>query len=254
VTPGRTPAADPAVVTWIGTSGWSYDHWEPELYGPGLPAWDRLACYAASFRTAELNASFYRWPRPDVFASWRQRLPPGFRLSVKAPRGLTHGRRLYGPENWLQRIEAGCRELGDKRAVLLIQLAPAHERDDARLAYFLGLVPRWIRLAVEFRHLSWHCDEIFGLLAAHDAAYCVMSGAHLPCVLNVTTDFAYVRMHGPDHDHLYAGSYSDADLMWWAGRIQEWSAAGKDVFVYFNNDGNANAVRNARSLRRMLGQ
>ncbi len=68
-----------------------------------------------------------------------------------------------------------------------------------------------------------------------------------------TTDLAYVRMHGPDHDHLYSGSYSDADLAWWAARIQEWNAAGKDVFVYFNNDGDANAVRNARTLRAMLG-
>jgi uncharacterized protein YecE (DUF72 family) len=188
-----------------------------------------------------------------MFRGWQQRLPAGFSLSVKAPRGLTHGRRLYGPENWLPRIEAGWHELGDKRAVLLIQLAPSHERDDARLAYFLGLVPRWIRVAVEFRHLSWHCEEIFGLLEAHGAAYCVMSGAHLPCALKVTTDFAYLRMHGPDLDHLYAGSYSDTDLMWWADRIREWSGSGQDVFVYFNNDGDANAVRNARTLRRMLG-
>jgi uncharacterized protein YecE (DUF72 family) len=90
--------------------------------------------------------------------------------------------------------------------------APSHTRDDARLAYFLQQVPGWIRVAVEFRHHSWQCEETFALLAAHDAAYCVMSGARLPCLLRATTDFAYVRMHGPDHDHLYAGSYSDADL------------------------------------------
>ena len=81
-----------------------------------------------------------------------------------------------------------------------------------------------------------------------------MSGAGLPCVLRVTAGFAYVRLHGPDSGHLYAGSYSDTDLRWWADRIREWDAAGKDVFVYFNNDGNANAVRNARSLRALLGQ
>ena len=105
---------------------------------------------------------------------------------------------------------------------------------------------------MEFRHPSWHCEEIFALLAAHGAAYCVMSGADLPCVLRATTDFAYVRMHGPDHHHLYAGSYPDADLTWWADRIREWDAAGQDVFVYFNNDGDANAVRNARTLRLLL--
>jgi len=129
------------VVIRIGTSGWSYDHWHPELYPAGLAAGDRLACYAAAFGTAELNSSFYRWPRPSAFSSWRHRLPRGFRLSVKAPRGLTHGRRLYAPEAWLQRIAAGWHELGDRRAVLLVQLAPSQARDDARLAYFLRLVP-----------------------------------------------------------------------------------------------------------------
>ncbi len=238
---------------WIGTSGWSYDHWHPELYPRGLPARDRLARYAQAFATAELNSSFYRWPAPAAFASWRRRLPDGFRLSVKAPRGLTHARKLYEPEVWLERIAAGWHELDGRRAVLLVQLAPAQARDDTRLDYFLGQVPDWIHVAVEFRHPSWHHEEVFALLAAHRAAYCVMSGAGLPCLLRATTDFVYVRMHGPDREHLYAGSYSDADLRWWADRIREWERAGQDVFVYFNNDGEANAVRNARTLRALLG-
>ncbi len=236
----------------IGTSGWSYGHWEPELYPPGLPARDRLARYAAAFRTAELNSSFYRWPRPAQFGGWRARLPDGFHLSVKAPRGLTHARKLLEPETWIDRISAGWHELDGKRAVLLVQLAPAQARDDARLDYFLRLMPPWIRVAVEFRHPSWHCDEVFALLAEHAAAYCVMSGADLPCVLRATTDFVYVRMHGPDHHHLYAGSYSDTDLQWWSDRLREWSTAGRDVFVYFNNDGEANAVRNARTLQGLV--
>jgi uncharacterized protein YecE (DUF72 family) len=239
---------------WVGTSGWSYDHWEPELYPPGLPARDRLARYAGAFRTAELNSSFYRWPRPSAFGSWRRRLPEGFLLSVKASRGLTHARKLYAPEAWLRRVGEGWHELADKRAALLVQLPPSLPRDDARLAYFLRLVPDWVRLTAEFRHPSWHCEEVFALLEQHGAAYCVMSGADLPCVLRVTTDFAYVRMHGPDHHHLYAGSYSDTDLRWWADRIREWDAVAKDVFVYFNNDGDANAVRNARMLNSLLGR
>ena len=173
-------------------------------------------------------------------------------MSVKAPRGLTHAKRLFEPERWVARMTAAWHELGDKRGVLLLQLPPTLERDDARLDFFLACLPAWIRVAVEFRHPSWHCEEIFALLAEHAAAYCVMSGADLPCILRATTDFAYVRMHGPDHHHLYAGSYSDADLRWWADRIGEWSLAGQDVYVYFNNDGDANAVRNARALRALL--
>jgi hypothetical protein len=147
-------------------------------------------------------------------------LPDGFRLSVKAPRGLTHARKLYAPETWLQRIAADWHELGNKRVVLLVQLPPLLPRDDARLAYFLGLVSGWISVAVEFRHRSWHCEEVFALLEAHRAAYCVVSGANLPCVLRATTDFIYLRMHGPDHHHLYSGSYPDADLAWWADRFR----------------------------------
>ena len=237
----------------IGTSGWSYDHWDNVLYPPGLPVRDRLQQYVSRFGTVELNASFYRWPRDTSFASWRRRLPDGFAMSVKAPRGLTHGKKLYAPEVWLERISRCWHELGDKRAVLLVQLPPQQARDDARLEYFLAKVPRWIRVAVEFRHPSWDHPDVYGLLERHGAAYCIMSGANLPCILRATAPFVYVRLHGPDHQHLYGGSYSDADLGWWADRIREWAAGGRDVFVYFNNDGGGNAVRNADTLRWILG-
>jgi uncharacterized protein YecE (DUF72 family) len=237
----------------IGTSGWSYDHWENVLYPPGLPSTERLRYYVGTFGTVELNSSFYRWPRNASFVSWRRRLPPGFLLSVKAPRGLTHGKKLYSPDVWVERIIQCWHELRDRRAVLLVQLPPSMERDDARLSYFLGCLPDWIRVTVEFRHDSWNSEDVFQLLEHHGAAYCIMSGANLPCILRATAPFVYVRMHGPDHEHLYGGSYSDADLGWWADRIREWRDAGREVFVYFNNDGGGNAVRNALTLRGMLG-
>ncbi len=236
----------------IGTSGWSYDHWDGVLYPPGTPPRDRLAHYVRRFDTVELNASFYRWPRTATFASWRRRLPEGFALSVKAPRGLTHAKRLYAPEAWVPRLTACWHELGDRRAVLLVQLHPAHERDDARLDFFLGRLPPWMRVAVEFRHPSWHVEEVLALLERHGAAYCVMSGARLPCVLRATASFVYVRLHGPDPDHLYAGSYPEADLRWWAERVREWAGAGRDVYAYFNNDGHGHAVRNAVRLRELV--
>ncbi|MDQ3592025.1 MAG: DUF72 domain-containing protein [Actinomycetota bacterium] len=237
----------------IGTSGWSYDHWDGVLYPPGTPAGERLQHYAQRFDTVELNASFYRWPREATFTSWRRRLPDGFALSVKAPRGLTHAKRLYAPEVWVERLALCWHELGDKRAVLLVQLSPGHERDDARLSYFLNLLPPWMRVAVEFRHPSWLHDDLFALLERHQVGYCVMSGAHLPCVLRTTAPFVYVRLHGPDHDHLYGGSYSDDDLGWWADRVREWADAGRAVFVYFNNDEHGHAVRNAETLRALVG-
>jgi hypothetical protein len=152
------------LVVRVGTSGWSYDHWEDVLYPPGAPARERLGYYVRRFDTVELNSSFYRWPNPSRFAGWRDRLPDGFVMSVKAPRGLTHGKRLYAPEQWVNRIAVGWHELRDKRAVLLVQLPPQQVRDDARLAFFLDRLPWWLPVAVEFRHPSWVHDDVFDLL------------------------------------------------------------------------------------------
>jgi uncharacterized protein YecE (DUF72 family) len=237
----------------IGTSGWSYAHWTGVLYPEGLPPRERLAHYVPHFRTAELNASYYRWPGARAFASWGRRLPAGFRLSVKAPGLMTHVRRLYAPERWLERIARDLAPLGERRGVLLVQLSPRQEYDHARLAYFLARVPPGLGVAVEPRHPSWHHERVFDLLERAGAAYCVMSGAGLPCVLRATARTVYVRLHGPDPSHLYAGSYSDDDLRWWADRVREWDAAGRDVFVYFNNDGYGHAVRNASTLRGLVG-
>lgn len=238
---------------YIGTSGWSYDHWQGVLYPDKLPSAKRLDYYLQRYQTVEVNSSYYHWPRDTTFSNWRVRLPEGFLMTVKAPRGLTHSSRLASPEKWLERIEHSLHCLGEKLGVFLVQLPPAFACDMARLAYFLEQTPPWIKLAVEFRHPSWHTEEVFSLLENKNAAYCVMSGANLPCILKATASFVYVRMHGPDHNFLYAGSYSDDDLCWWAGRIREWEAQGKSVFVYFNNDGSGNAVRNADTLKYFLG-
>ena len=237
----------------IGTSGWSYGHWTGVLYPEGLPPRERLAHYVPHFRTAELNSSYYRWPRDAAFAGWRRRLPPGFTLSVKAPGLLTHVQRLYAPERWLARIGRALAGLGERRGVLLVQLSPHLAVDEARLAYFLAHVPPGLAGAVEMRHASWHRESVFALLERHGAAYCVMSGAGLPCVLRATARVVYVRLHGPDPHHLYAGSYSAADLRWWAARVGEWAGSGHEVFVYFNNDGEGHAVRNAAALRQLVG-
>ena len=235
----------------IGTSGWSYDHWDDALYHRA-PARDRLGIYLREFDTVELNASFYRWPPPARFASWRERLPAGFEMTVKAPRGLTHARRLLEPDVWIERVTAGLHELRGRRGPLIVQLPPTMQRDDARLDHFLGALPSWTRPVLEFRHPSWTDDAVFAILERHGAAYCIMSGAGLPCILRATADMVYVRLHGPDSEHLYGGSYSDDDLRWWADRIREWERAGHSVYAYFNNDGGGHAVRNARTLRSML--
>jgi uncharacterized protein YecE (DUF72 family) len=129
----------------IGTSGWSYDHWNGVLYPHDTKRWDRLGYYTPQFQTVELNSSFYRWPTTAAFKSWQRRLPPNFLFSVKAPRHLTHNKCLYAPERWIERIKTCWHELSDKRAVLLVQLSPKFALDYQRLEYFLQKVPQWIR-------------------------------------------------------------------------------------------------------------
>lgn len=238
----------------IGTSGWSYDHWVDVLYPREASSLERLDAYARRFRTVEVNNTFYRWPKDDVFSTWRERLPKGFLVSVKASRGLTQFRKLNEPEAWLERMENGLARLAEKRGVTLYQLPPHFPIHLDRLDSFLSAVPSGQQTAVEFRHPSWDVEETYSVLERHGAAYCVMSGANLPCVLRATADLVFVRLHGPDHHHMYAGSYSDSDLRWWADRIGEWRSQGRDVFAYFNNDGHGHAVRNALRLRELVGE
>ena len=236
----------------IGTSGWSYDHWTEVLYPSRTPVAKRLARYVEEFDTVELNASFYRWPKDATFSGWRQRLPDGFTMSVKAHRGLTHYRRLNSPEPWIERFERCWTALGDRREALLVQLHPELQRDDGRLEHFLSLMPEWIPVAMELRHPSWNDPAVFTLLERHRAAYVVMSGAGLPCVPRATSELVYVRLHGPDQDSKYAGSYPDDVLREWADRIGAWHDGGRRVVVYFNNDLGGHAVRNARTLKELV--
>lgn len=222
------------------------------LYRPGLPVAKRLARYVEVFDTVELNASFYRWPKDATFEGWRTRLPDGFTMTVKVHRGLSHYRRLNNPEPWIDRLERCQRALGDKREAVLVQLHPDLERDDARLEHFLSLIPDWIRVALEMRHPSWDDPQVYELLERYYAAYVVISGPGMPCVLRATTDLVYVRMHGPDTAPIYAGDYTEDDLRWWADRIREWQDQDRRVLVYFNNDGQGHAVRNALRLCELL--
>jgi uncharacterized protein YecE (DUF72 family) len=234
----------------IGTSGWSYAHWRGVLYERGTR--DLLARYAREFDTVELNASFYRWPSVERFTEWRRRLPEGFTLAVKAPRGLTHARRLHATPEWMQRIGAGLDALGERSGPLLVQLPPALERDDELLATFLAALPVRARPAVEFRHPSWHDDEVAAVLEHYGAAACIVSGPGMETIESVTAPFVYVRMHGPEDAPMYAGAYGPAALDRWAERVRGWARDGREVFVYFNNDLGGHAVRDARWLRDAL--
>ena len=170
-------------------------------------------------------------------------------MCVKAPRGLSHGRRLYRPETWTSRLVECWHELGSDADCCWSSCRPTRNVMTTGSTTSCAACRNGCGVAVELRHHSWAVDPVFDLLSRHQATYVVMSGAGLPCVLRATSTTVYVRLHGPDHDHLYAGSYGDADLYWWADRIREWHRQHLGVFAYFNNDGYGHAVTNARRLR-----
>ncbi len=215
----------------IGTSGWSYDHWTDVLYPQGLPASKRLAHYVGAFDTVELNASFYRWPRDAAFTGWRQRLPDGFTMAVKAHRGLTHFRRLKSPEPWVERFERCWKALGTAGGGAA---CPTASRNGTRRR-----PPRSLPssdAAVDSGGDGAAASVVErpgGVLAAgtNGAAYVVMSGAGMACVPRATSDLVYVRMHGPEPASLYTGSYSDEELREWADRsdVAERGQAGRRV-------------------------
>lgn len=236
----------------IGTSGWQYTHWRSRFYPPRLPVARWLEHYCAHFDTVEVNNSFYRQPSRETFEAWRARTPPAFRFAVKLNRFVTHLKRLnVGPES-IERGYGTAAGLGPKLAVMLIQLPPRLKFDPQRLDRYLRLVSRRRRRhALEPRDASWLTDEALAHLAKRRIALVVIDTPKWPSRVAVTTDFAYVRFHGPEG--LYASNYSEERLRAWAERIRAWRHEGRDVYAYFNNDARAYAAKNALRLRELVG-
>jgi uncharacterized protein YecE (DUF72 family) len=238
----------------IGTSGWSYDGWQGIVYPHRSSSRQRLAHFVKRFATVEVNNSFYGWPKDETFDAWSKLLPDRFVMSLKAARELTHYRRLQNPQDWMTRMTESMLKLGPNRGVLLLQLPPTFAFNAERLQGVLQHASPELKLAFEFRHVSWDRDETYALLKRHKAAYCVMSGTNLSRILRVTAPFAYVRFHGSPDKPLYGGSYSDAELREWADILRGWHEQGREVFAYFNNDASGNAVANAETLRSMVNE
>jgi len=241
----------------IGTSGWQYRHWAHGVFYPEeCPGRQRLEFYTQHFKTVELNASFYRLPPPESFASWYRRTPPDFLFAVKVPREITHDRRLQQVGSSWQTFRAHVTPLGEKLGPLLLQFPPSFRADVSLLDQFLmgalslsGDIP--FRLACEFRHQSWFCEEIYSLLRHYGVALCWADSARFPQDHVLTASFAYIRMHGKPR--LYSSKYSSREIETLAKKIKALEADGLDVFVYFNNDFQGFAVENARELQEKLG-
>jgi uncharacterized protein YecE (DUF72 family) len=236
---------------YVGTSGWVYKHWREVFYPAKLPQSKWLEFYTRHFSTVELNSSFYRLPTEKAFAGWRETSPAGFVYAVKVSRFITHIKRLKEVDEPIDTFLSRAQLLEEKLGPLLYQLPPNMHRNDERLDAFLSLLPSGLRHVVEFRHDSWLDEAVFAILRRHNVGLCVFDMPDLSCPLLATADFAYVRFHGATG--LYYSRYSDDELEDWAGRISELARDLDAVYIYFNNDAEAYAIQNARTLARKLG-
>lgn len=235
---------------FIGTSGWHYEHWTGKFYPSDLSKEDFLSFYCQQFRTVEINNSFYQLPEIETLAAWREHVPEGFTFSVKASRYITHMKKLKDPQQPVSTFMERIALLGDHLGPILFQLPPHWRPNPERLQEFLDVLPDDFRYTFEFRDERWFNERIFSILRDHQAAFCIY---HLKGRLSpkeVTSDFVYIRLHGPDG--AYQGNYSTEDLAGWAGAISSWSRQGKKIFCYFDNDEEGFAPQNATRLKDML--
>lgn len=238
---------------WIGTSGWHYEHWRGRFYPEEIPKSGWLGHYMRHFRTVELNASFYRQPKEKTWDGWREAAPEGFRYAVKANRFITHIQRLKDCAAAVERFMEGALRLGERLGPVLYQLPPGFHRTDEnaeRLDAFLSVLPAAVKNAIEFRHKSWFGPETAAQLKRRGAAFCSFDMPRMECPLVVTAPFAYMRFHGSAER--YASNYTDEMLTGWATRLRRLGEEVDEVYIYFNNDAQAFAVRNALKLAEIL--
>ncbi len=277
----------------VGISGWTYVPWRGTFYPPGLPQRQELSYAARQLSSIEINGTFYGLQKPESFVRWHDETPDGFVFAVKGPRFLTHILRLKDAETPLANfLASGVLLLRSKLGPILWQFPPSMRFDADRFESFLALLPRDtrqaralasrhdahvaggsaldvdgdrpVRHAVEIRHESFRSPEFIEMLRRHGAALVFADTVRWPRLMDLTADFVYCRLHGPEE--LYVDGYDDAALDGWAARVAAWArgsepadaqrilppmetvATGRDVFVYFDNDAKVRSPRDAASL------
>jgi len=227
----------------VGTSGYSYAEWKGSFYPEKMAAKDMLRYYAERFSTVEINNTFYRMPTEPLLQSWAQQVPENFMFVIKAPKRITHDRRLKDCGELLGYLIRTVTTLGPRLGPLLFQLPPNFKKDVPRLKSFLEEMPERRRVAIEFRHASWFDDEVFEMLRGQEAALCVADTGEEPAApLVATTGWGYLRLRREN--------FSDEELADWARRIAEqpWSEA----FVFLKHEEEGKGPKLAARLIELL--
>ena len=228
----------------IGTSGYNYPEWKGSFYPPDLPAAKMLPYYADRFPTVEINYTFYRMPTAKLVAGWAAQVPDHFRFTLKAPRRITHDRKLRGAADLVRAFCDAAAELGPRLGALLFQLPPTFAIDLPALDEFLESLPPRVCGAFEFRHDSWLDEEVYARLRRRNLALCVADSAQRSTPLVVTADYAYLRLRDE--------GYTEADIAQWAATVRDLSARCREVFVYFKHEDEGKGPYFGQMLQTML--
>jgi uncharacterized protein YecE (DUF72 family) len=246
----KAPAKDPPYLN-VGCSGWFYWHWRGAFYPVDIPTKGWFAQYARNFSTVELNAPFYSWPTVNTVKEWLKQAGTGdFVYTVKVCEMITHVKRFSGTKILVKDFGFIADLLGPRMGCFLFQLPRSYVYSAARLRAILGQVDPSRRNAIEFRHRSWWNEKVYAAFKREGVIFCSCSAPKLPDELVTTADEVYIRFHGLSK--WYRHDYTAEELALWVGRINE--SGCKRVWAYFNNDGDACAIKNARMLISQLSR
>jgi len=208
-----------------GTSGWSYKEWKGFFYPEKLAAKDMLRYYSERFPTVEVNNTFYRMPNEATLLGWASQVPEDFTFVLKASKRITHDKRLKEVGDSVEYLLRTAGALGTRLGPFLVQLPPNMKKDVPRLRDFLAIFPA--RAAFEFRHTSWHDDEVYAALREKNAAWCIAdTGEADDPPFMATADWGYLRLRRV--------VYEESDIASWAERVkaQSWGEA----YVFFKHE------------------
>jgi len=235
----------------VGTSGWTYAHWKGRFYPAGLSKKQWFDYYVSRFSTVEINATFYRTFKDQIYINWRDRAPAGFKFVLKAPRLITHQKYLLGVEEDIQQFWDSANLLGNMLGLVLLQIPPDMPYDPARLKSAIQAFGNPSQVAVEFRREDWFNDVIRSMLQEMGAVFCDAESPRFQFTGWITSSTAYLRLHG--RQNWYSYNYSDEDLREIAEKIRQIEVSGvENVYVFFNNDYEGYAPANALSLIELL--
>jgi uncharacterized protein YecE (DUF72 family) len=231
---------------WIGVSGWQYPDFSERFYPEGLKKREQLAYYARQFPTVEINNTFYQLPTEKSIQRWTEQVPADFIFSIKASRYITHLKNLLDPKESLPNFFNRTALFGEKIGPILFQLPPHWDINVTRLKQFIPELPGGYRYAFELRNPSWLDEGIYDVLRENGIAFCIYDINFRQSPILATTDFIYIRLHGPGR--AYNDPYDLDALGRWADRIRHWCGDGLDVYCYFDNTHRGYAWENARTL------